>query len=354
MASLNRPGEESSNPEPTSPNTEVPATAEPQPPDKQPENSPATATAQTPAPPTPVLPATPAPPPVQQQLQYPHQPYGYSQHPPAAYPHAPYYPPPPGYPAYPPSYPHYPPPVPNGYPHPPPPPPPHPAYPPPPNPMYPSPHVSQPPAHQDQGSDDLPSYEEMLVEALQESTDPEGCAPKDLFTWMAARYPLQSNFRPSASQALQKAFKRGRLEKSSNGKYRLSASWEGGNVRVYVLFFLMFLLILDSLIVDIETDDKTSANAITITVECRSAHVCVSVHTCSSCSSSPPSHPCSTKCTPAIPWSDISLSLRWPCPARISRISSTPDPTSTPRTNAPPTSTNTTSFFGGYQNSHHN
>ncbi|PPQ65309.1 hypothetical protein CVT24_011436 [Panaeolus cyanescens] len=77
--------------------------------------------------------------------------------------------------------------------------------------------------------DDLPSYEEMIVEALADCPDAEGWAPKDLFTWMAKRYPLQSNFRPSASQALQKAFKRGRFEKSSQGKYRLSASWEGGN-----------------------------------------------------------------------------------------------------------------------------
>jgi len=90
-------------------------------------------------------------------------------------------------------------------------------------------HVSQP-VHPEQGPDDLPSYEEMIVEALQEFSDPEGCAPKDLFASMAAKYPLQSNFRPSASQALQKAFKRGRLEKGNNGKYRLSATWEGGSV----------------------------------------------------------------------------------------------------------------------------
>jgi hypothetical protein len=82
----------------------------------------------------------------------------------------------------------------------------------------------------------------MIVEALQESgsTDPEGCAPKDLFSWMAARYPLQSNFRPSASQALQKAFKRGRLEKSSSGKYRLNVTWEGGSVCVVFFFVFVF------------------------------------------------------------------------------------------------------------------
>lgn len=228
MDSLDKPSEEPSSPEGNIASN-GPQVVEPQPPDKQPGDAAATApAAQTsaPAPPAPVQP---------QQPHYPHQPYGYPQHPSTAYPHAPYYPPPPGYASYPPSsYPHYPMTIPNGYPHPPP-PPPHPTYPPPPNPMYPGPHVPQPSAHQEQGPDDLPSYEEMIVEALQESTDPEGCAPKDLFAWMASRYPLQSNFRPSASQALQKAFKRGRFEKSSNGKYRLSATWEGGNVRRYLV-----------------------------------------------------------------------------------------------------------------------
>lgn len=80
-------------------------------------------------------------------------------------------------------------------------------------------------------ADDLPSYEDMLVEALTDLNEPDGSAPKSLFTWMASRYPLHSNFRPSASQALQKAFKRGRLEKGNNGKYRLNAGWDGGPVR---------------------------------------------------------------------------------------------------------------------------
>lgn len=69
------------------------------------------------------------------------------------------------------------------------------------------------------------------MEALLDCGDVEGAAPKDLFTWMASRYPLQTNFRPSASQALQKAYKRGRLEKRQGGKYRLNAAWEGGAVR---------------------------------------------------------------------------------------------------------------------------
>ena len=74
-----------------------------------------------------------------------------------------------------------------------------------------------------------------------ECVDPEGAAPKNIFTWMSSRYPLQSNFRPSASQALQKAYKRGRFEKSSNGKYRLSPLWEGGSVslaRPYTTAFI--------------------------------------------------------------------------------------------------------------------
>ena len=46
-------------------------------------------------------------------------------------------------------------------------------------------------------------------------------------------YPLQQNFRPSASQALHKALKRGRLEKLG-GKYRLNPCWGGGpTVRIF-------------------------------------------------------------------------------------------------------------------------
>ena len=80
----------------------------------------------------------------------------------------------------------------------------------------------------------------MIVNALMEHPDPEGAPPKDLFAWMAARYPLQTNFRPSASQALQKAFKRGRLEKGPGGKYRLNASWEGGSVGL-LLWLMTFV-----------------------------------------------------------------------------------------------------------------
>lgn len=82
-------------------------------------------------------------------------------------------------------------------------------------------------ASENRNSDDLPSYEEMIVEAITEMNEPDGTPPKVLFAWMAARYPLQSNFRPSASQALQKAFRRGRLIKSPAGKYRMNPAWEG-------------------------------------------------------------------------------------------------------------------------------
>lgn len=163
-------------------------------------------------------PATPQIPPTTPGPHYPHQPY---YHP--AYPHASYY-----------TSPH----ATYGYPH------PYPSYSQPPA-LYPAnpathplfthtplvhpTHPAEPPPSLN-SVDDLPSYEEMIVEALLDSGDPEGCAPKSLFGWMAMHYPLQMNFRPSASQALQKAYKRGRLEKGSNGKYRLNENWEGGNV----------------------------------------------------------------------------------------------------------------------------
>lgn len=99
-------------------------------------------------------------------------------------------------------------------------------YPPPPPPVQ--PEAGQGPRA---GSDDLPSYEEMIVEALEACADPEGAPPKNMFIWMQAQYPtLHPNFRPSASQALQKALKRGRLEKNELGKYRLNRSWSGGTV----------------------------------------------------------------------------------------------------------------------------
>lgn len=78
----------------------------------------------------------------------------------------------------------------------------------------------------------LPSYEEMIVHALAEFRQPQGVAPKDLFAWMEQTYPLTTNFRPSASQALQKAYKRGRLDKVG-GKYRLNLTWSGGAVRFF-------------------------------------------------------------------------------------------------------------------------
>lgn len=128
-----------------------------------------------------------------------------------AYPHAPYYGAStstvPGYPAPYSGYSHYPPPP--GY----------------------APHAHQPPPPPS-SSEDLPSYEDMIVEALTDISDPDGAAPKDLFLWMGSRWPLQTNFRPSASQALQKAYKRGRLEKTDGGRYRLNPNWEGGAVSV--------------------------------------------------------------------------------------------------------------------------
>ncbi|KAF9484887.1 hypothetical protein BDN70DRAFT_25023 [Pholiota conissans] len=179
------------------------------------EKSDAVESTAQPAPATPPAAAqTPQPP---AHPQYPTA-YAYA-HPQATYPHAPYYTSHGGY-----SYPYASYATMSAYPQAPP-----AAYPPQPT-MYNSMMQTQhPPQHEGVVADDLPSYEEMIVEALTGCGDPEGWAPKDLFLWMASRYPLQSNFRPSASQALQKAFKRGRFEKSSNGKYRLNATWNGGN-----------------------------------------------------------------------------------------------------------------------------
>ncbi|OJA17230.1 hypothetical protein AZE42_00182 [Rhizopogon vesiculosus] len=174
--------------------------------------------------PHPPLQQPPLPPPPVPHPHYPHQPY---YHP--SYPHAPYYPaPPPAHYSFPHPYPPFPHPPQAQYPQNLPPPPP-PSHPPPLFTTAPLTHPSHPPDPSSNSVDDLPSYEEMIVEALIDSGDPEGRAPKALFSWMASHYPLQSNFRPSASQALQKAFKRGRLEKGNNGKYRLNNNWEGGN-----------------------------------------------------------------------------------------------------------------------------
>lgn len=82
--------------------------------------------------------------------------------------------------------------------------------------------------------DDLPSYEEMIAMALKDIDHTgDGAAPKTLFNWMAIHFAVQTNFRPSASQALQKAFKRGRLSKKDGGRYALNPLWEGGAVRFF-------------------------------------------------------------------------------------------------------------------------
>ena len=196
---------------------------------------------------------------------YPQTPFGYP-HSQVAYPHAPYYAS--GYP-----YPYsYSPPVQNGLQ---------------PPPLTPSaygtvlPHLPEP-----SGGDDLPSYEEMIVEALTECTDPEGWVPKDLFSWMAARYPLQSNFRPSASQALQKAYKRGRFEKNTNGKYRLSASWEGGSVSLFKSFPCFSFN--KGGFADISSDDSTPADSKPFSKWYCQSNSYTSIHACTSRAPSAP------------------------------------------------------------------
>ncbi|CAD7060013.1 unnamed protein product, partial [Tilletia caries] len=85
----------------------------------------------------------------------------------------------------------------------------------------------------------LPSYEDMLVEAItaleaaglahpaptSKHAGQQGVPPRVLFHWMADRYPLMKNFRPSASQALQKSLKRGRFLKIGS-LYRLNPDFD--------------------------------------------------------------------------------------------------------------------------------
>ncbi|KAG9293262.1 hypothetical protein G9A89_010633 [Geosiphon pyriformis] len=59
----------------------------------------------------------------------------------------------------------------------------------------------------------LPSYEEMIVEALTAINNPDGSQPKHIFDKMESTYPLHAKFRASASQALQKAVRKGRVFK---------------------------------------------------------------------------------------------------------------------------------------------
>lgn len=72
----------------------------------------------------------------------------------------------------------------------------------------------------------LPSYEEMIVKALMEIGEPQGTPPRVIYDWMNSNYPLQSNFKASASQALQKTVKKGRLLKDGS-LYRLNTEFTG-------------------------------------------------------------------------------------------------------------------------------
>ncbi|SJX64971.1 uncharacterized protein SRS1_15799 [Sporisorium reilianum f. sp. reilianum] len=71
------------------------------------------------------------------------------------------------------------------------------------------------------GTSTLPSYEDMIVEGLRIMGQ---APPRTLFNWMQDTYPLTKKFRPSAHQALQKAFKRGRLLKTGS-LYRINQAW---------------------------------------------------------------------------------------------------------------------------------
>ncbi|KAG8834475.1 hypothetical protein FRC17_008531 [Serendipita sp. 399] len=70
----------------------------------------------------------------------------------------------------------------------------------------------------------LPSYEAMIIETLEVLNMPQGARPKAIYDYMMEHWPLIPNFRPSASQALQRALKRGRLLKNG-ALYSLNPDW---------------------------------------------------------------------------------------------------------------------------------
>ncbi|BFZ62987.1 hypothetical protein YB2330_004099 [Saitoella coloradoensis] len=62
----------------------------------------------------------------------------------------------------------------------------------------------------------LPSYEQMIVRGLAEINEPKGTPPRVIYKWMETNYPLEPNFRQTAALVLQKAVKKGRLEKAGH------------------------------------------------------------------------------------------------------------------------------------------
>ncbi|CAG8435366.1 7401_t:CDS:2 [Ambispora gerdemannii] len=71
----------------------------------------------------------------------------------------------------------------------------------------------------------LPSYEEMIVEAIGAIADQNGSPPKTIFDKMESTYPLHAKFRSSASQALHKAVKKGRVLKVGLTLYKLNSDY---------------------------------------------------------------------------------------------------------------------------------
>ncbi|PVF94047.1 hypothetical protein CPB86DRAFT_876672 [Serendipita vermifera] len=73
----------------------------------------------------------------------------------------------------------------------------------------------------------VPDYETMIVRTLEAIQAPEGVPPRDIFNYMMKNWPLIPNFRPSASQALARALKKGRLVKNAS-LYSLNSQWIEG------------------------------------------------------------------------------------------------------------------------------
>ncbi|KNE70606.1 hypothetical protein AMAG_15366 [Allomyces macrogynus ATCC 38327] len=78
----------------------------------------------------------------------------------------------------------------------------------------------------------VPSYEEMIAQAITALGDPQGHPPREIYAWMAMTYGayLPVQFKGSATQALKKAWRKSRFLRD-NRRYRLNPDYQGARVR---------------------------------------------------------------------------------------------------------------------------
>ncbi|KNE68760.1 hypothetical protein AMAG_13400 [Allomyces macrogynus ATCC 38327] len=90
------------------------------------------------------------------------------------------------------------------------------------------------PQHGSGDVDLVPSYEEMIAQAIIALGDPQGHPPREIYAWMAMTYGahLPMQFKGSATQALKKAWRKSRFLRD-NRRYRLNPDYQGARVRGY-------------------------------------------------------------------------------------------------------------------------